>query len=64
MSFWRKSGFTYLKYSNITAKALRSVLKGEAKAAAVKREEIALKQAVWKDGKQGENKFVIEPKDH
>ncbi|KAI8925501.1 mitochondrial ATP synthase epsilon chain-domain-containing protein [Entophlyctis helioformis] len=63
MSYWRKAGFSYLKYSNITATALRSVLKSEAKAAAAKREDIALKQAIWKDGKSGENKFVIIPKE-
>eukprot|EP00842_Homolaphlyctis_polyrhiza_P004749 jgi/Hompol1/5275/HPOL_004331-RA len=57
-SYWRKAGFTYLKYSNITAQALRSVLKGDAKTLAARREEIGLKQSLWKDGKQGENKIV------
>ena len=45
----------YLKYANATASALRSVLKGDARTIALKREEIALKQAIWTNGKQGEN---------
>ncbi len=61
MTYWREAGFTYLKYSNIAAKALRSVLKAEPKALAMKREEVLLRSAVWKEGKPGENKYVVKP---
>jgi hypothetical protein len=49
----------YLRYSNIAAKTLRSVLVPELRATAMKREEIALKKALWKDGKMGESVFKI-----
>lgn len=61
MTYWKAAGFSYesltsyLKYSNIAAKTLRSVLVADVKAVALKREEIALKRAVWKDGKIGES---------
>ncbi|KAJ3314367.1 hypothetical protein HDV04_000329 [Boothiomyces sp. JEL0838] len=54
MSHWKKAGLSYLKYANIGAKTLRSVLTKEAKIQALKREEIALRSAIWKDGKMGE----------
>lgn len=47
--------FRYLKYANIGGRALRNVLKGDAKAAAVKREESIAKGSEWAAGKQGEN---------
>ncbi|TPX32132.1 hypothetical protein SmJEL517_g04703 [Synchytrium microbalum] len=60
MSFyWREVGMTYLQYANITARALRSVLKDEFKVQALKREEQYLKMAKWTAGKQGENKLLI-----
>ncbi|KAJ3323804.1 hypothetical protein HDV06_001174 [Boothiomyces sp. JEL0866] len=55
MAFWKKAGLSYLKYANIGAKSLRSVLTKEAKIQALKREEIALRAAIWKDGKMGES---------
>ena len=48
---WKQAGFSYLKYSNIAAKTLRNVLKGDAKVAALKREELLLKQSTWAEGK-------------
>ena len=50
---WKAAGLSYLKYSNIAAKTLRSVLKAEVKVAALKREEIILRRSVWENGKQG-----------
>ncbi|KAI8900464.1 mitochondrial ATP synthase epsilon chain-domain-containing protein [Globomyces pollinis-pini] len=55
MSFWRAAGFSYLQYTNIGARTLRSILVPEAKAIAIKREEIALKRAIWSDGKMGDS---------
>ena len=48
---WKQAGFSYLKYSNIAAKTLRNVLKGDAKLAALKREELLLKHSTWAEGK-------------
>ncbi len=50
---WKAAGLTYLKYSNICAKTVRSVLKGDAKVQAMKREEIVLRRSIWENGKQG-----------
>jgi hypothetical protein len=46
---------SYLKYANIGAAAIRSVLKEDAKAIAMKRAEIALKRTIWKDGRIAES---------
>ncbi|KAJ3073067.1 hypothetical protein HK102_006112, partial [Quaeritorhiza haematococci] len=53
--YWQQAGLTYLQYANIGARALRQVLKQEARIQAVKREEQFLKMAKWSEGKQGEN---------
>ena len=53
---WKAAGFSYLKYSNIAAKTLRNVLKGDAKIQALKREELLLKQSTWTDGKVASTK--------
>ncbi len=45
----------YLSYANVAAKTLRSVLKGDAKVQALKREDSTLKFALWKEGRQGES---------
>ncbi|KAJ3189357.1 hypothetical protein HDU85_002986 [Gaertneriomyces sp. JEL0708] len=59
MSFyWREAGMTYLQYTNIASKALRSVLKEQVKVQALRREEQYVKAAVWASGKQGESKIV------
>jgi hypothetical protein len=50
-----KINHSYLRYSNIAAKTLRSVLVADVKAQALKREEIALKKAIWQGGKMGES---------
>ncbi|KAI8920185.1 mitochondrial ATP synthase epsilon chain-domain-containing protein [Powellomyces hirtus] len=61
MSFyWREAGISYLQYANISAKALRNVLKEQAKIQALRREEQFAKVQIWKDGKQGDSK-VIDP---
>ncbi|KAI8907828.1 mitochondrial ATP synthase epsilon chain-domain-containing protein [Gorgonomyces haynaldii] len=63
MTFWKEAGFSYLRYANVGARTLRSVLKAEPKVQALKREEVLLKQAIWKDGKMGENKYIVGPKE-
>lgn len=55
---WKAAGFTYLKYANIGAKAVRSVLKEEPKIQAMKRTETMLKRSLWKDGKIQETKII------
>ncbi|KAI9096942.1 mitochondrial ATP synthase epsilon chain-domain-containing protein [Phlyctochytrium arcticum] len=60
MSYWREAGMTYLQYANITARALRNVLKAQPKTMAIRREEQYVKVQAWKDGKQGESR-VIDP---
>ncbi|CAM6054814.1 unnamed protein product [Sphagnum tenellum] len=44
----------YLQYANITAKAVRNVLKEQPKIAALRREEQYAKVQFWKEGRQGE----------
>ncbi|ORY03388.1 hypothetical protein K493DRAFT_346227 [Basidiobolus meristosporus CBS 931.73] len=51
---WRAANFSYLQYSQICAKAVRSALKQEQRLVAQKREEQGLKFAKWANGKQGE----------
>ncbi len=55
MTYWKEAGLTYIKYAQITGRALRSVLKADVKAQAVKREEYYAKMANWTNGKQGES---------
>ena len=43
---------SYLQYSQIVGQALRNVLKGEAKQAAARRENVVVKFAKWENGKQ------------
>ncbi|KIM86436.1 hypothetical protein PILCRDRAFT_816396 [Piloderma croceum F 1598] len=54
---WR-SVFTYNKYAQITARALRQSLKEEQRVAAEKRGLTALKYQYWEDGKGGEQVFL------
>jgi len=56
--YWRATGMTYLQYANISAKALRSVLKQEAKVIAQRREEQFAKVQNWTAGKQGETRVI------
>jgi len=49
-SYWRVAGMSYLKYSNLCADMVRSVLKEPAKKAAKSREAIYYRSAVWKEG--------------
>ncbi|KND00453.1 uncharacterized protein SPPG_04771 [Spizellomyces punctatus DAOM BR117] len=58
--YWREAGLTYLQYANITAKALRNVLKEQAKVVALRREEQYVKVQLWSQGKQGDTR-VIDP---
>jgi hypothetical protein len=66
MSFYKAFNITYfyliryLQYAQIGARTLRSVLKEDSKAIALKREEIALRKAVWQNGKIGDSKFIAE----
>ncbi|KAI8800339.1 mitochondrial ATP synthase epsilon chain-domain-containing protein [Cladochytrium replicatum] len=64
MTFWKDAGFSYLKYVQVASRALRSVLKDEAKIQALKREETVLKVSRWANGKQGELKFVDPKNQH
>jgi hypothetical protein len=57
---YKAAGLSYLKYANIAAKTVRSVLKAEPKILAMKREEIALRRSIWADGKAGESKVVFQ----
>ncbi|KAJ8327611.1 hypothetical protein BDV3_003412 [Batrachochytrium dendrobatidis] len=59
MSYWRKAGLSYLKYANVSASALRSVLKADAKIIANRREDTGIKVSLWKEGRQGESKLVV-----
>ncbi|TFK36477.1 mitochondrial ATP synthase epsilon chain-domain-containing protein [Crucibulum laeve] len=52
-STWRNV-FTYNKYAQITARALRSSLKEEQRAVAEKRGLTALRYQQWENGKGGE----------
>ncbi|VUZ50974.1 unnamed protein product [Hymenolepis diminuta] len=48
--YWRSVGFTYLKYSQLCAKALRSVIKLDSRPAHPVTESQIVK-TLWKDGK-------------
>ncbi|KAI9203676.1 mitochondrial ATP synthase epsilon chain-domain-containing protein [Polychytrium aggregatum] len=56
---FREVGLSYLQYVSIASRTLRSVLKAEPKAAAIKRQDQIAKYAQWSAGKQGESKFVL-----
>ena len=50
-SYWRVAGMSYLKYSNLCADMVRSVLKEPMRGKAKVRETVYFRSAVWKDGK-------------
>jgi len=52
LCFFRFVFCSYAQYAQITAQAVRNVLKGEAKVASQKREHLAIKYAKWENGKQ------------
>lgn len=54
MSKWRELGLTYIHYSNIAARLLRSSLKQELRAEANKRADSHVKFTKWIDGKKVE----------
>ncbi|XP_055296302.1 protein stunted [Sitodiplosis mosellana] len=54
MSKWRELGLTYVHYSNIAARVLRSSLKAELKADAIKRADAHVKFTKWEGGKKVE----------
>lgn len=54
MSKWRELGLTYVHYSNIAARLLRSSLKEELRADAAKRADSHVKFTKWIDGKRVE----------
>ncbi|KAL5968695.1 ATP synthase subunit epsilon mitochondrial, partial [Taenia solium] len=50
MFYWRNAGFSYLRYSQLCAQALRSVVKAEAKPGHGSMESSVVK-TTWKEGK-------------
>lgn len=54
MSKWRELGLTYVHFSNIAAKVLRSSLKADLKVEAAKRASAHVKFAKWEGGKKVE----------
>lgn len=54
MSKWRELGLTYIHYSNIAARLLRSSLKSDLRADAAKRADAHVKFTKWADGKRVE----------
>ncbi len=57
-TLWKNAGYSYLRYLDLCSRALRSCLKPELAATAVKRGESILKYAIWDNGKQGELKHA------
>ncbi|RIA97985.1 mitochondrial ATP synthase epsilon chain-domain-containing protein [Glomus cerebriforme] len=55
---WKSAGITYLKYTQICARAVRNALKEEERLIAQKRDEQGIKFAKWENGKQGDLKLV------
>lgn len=51
--FYRAAGLSYLRYANICADIMRSVMKEPFKTKALQRQAISFRSAVWSDGKQG-----------
>lgn len=50
--FYRAAGLSYLRYANICADLMRSVLKEPFKTKALQRQAIYFRSSTWKDGKQ------------
>jgi len=50
-AFWRVAGLSYVQYSTIAARAVRQVLKGEAKDLGAKRDIVSIKFQKWEGGK-------------
>ncbi|KAH8553587.1 mitochondrial ATP synthase epsilon chain-domain-containing protein [Umbelopsis sp. PMI_123] len=59
---WKSAGISYLKYSQICARAVRNSLKDDIRAAAQRRDVNGLKVSKWQNGKAGEQKFIVPPK--
>jgi len=59
---WRNV-FTYNKYTQIAARAVRQSLKEEQRVAAEKRGSTVLRYQHWEDGKGGEQVFLNPEKD-
>ncbi|CAG8518172.1 3142_t:CDS:2 [Diversispora eburnea] len=51
---WKAAGMSYLKYTQICARAVRNSLKDDLRLIAQRRDEQGLKFAKWEAGKQGE----------
>eukprot|EP00878_Enallax_costatus_P036194 GHUV01040561.1.p1 GENE.GHUV01040561.1~~GHUV01040561.1.p1 ORF type:complete len:135 (-),score=15.06 GHUV01040561.1:749-1153(-) len=51
--FYRAAGLSYLRYANICADIMRSVMKEPFKTKALQRQTISFRSAVWSDGKHG-----------
>jgi len=51
--FYRAAGLSYLRYANICADLMRSVMKEPFKSKALARQSIQFRSSVWADGKQG-----------
>ncbi|GBB90505.1 hypothetical protein RclHR1_01750004 [Rhizophagus clarus] len=56
---WKAAGITYLKYTQICARAVRNALKEEQRLIAQRRDEQGIKFAKWENGKQGELKPIV-----
>jgi len=54
---WKTAGITYLKYTQICARAVRNALKEEQRLIAQRRDEQGIKYAKWENGKQGDSKL-------
>ncbi|GAB5585316.1 hypothetical protein Unana1_00216 [Umbelopsis nana] len=59
---WKSAGISYLKYAQICATAVRNSLKEDVRAAAQRRDANGLKVSQWANGKAGEQKFIVPPK--
>jgi len=51
--FYRAAGMSYVRYANICADLMRSVLKEPAKTKALQRQTIYFRSAAWENGKMG-----------
>ncbi|KAF8061291.1 ATP synthase subunit epsilon [Scenedesmus sp. PABB004] len=51
--FYRAAGMSYLRYANICADLMRSVLKEPLRAKAAQRQAIYFRSSTWTDGRQG-----------
>ncbi|KCV70145.1 hypothetical protein H696_03604 [Fonticula alba] len=58
---WRAAGFNYAQYSQLCARALRSVLKESHAANVARREATTLRVSTWENGVASPPKYVVKP---